>query len=720
MVRLHARPQTLTPQTLSDDLDHKANHDTPTLRANITPSMEVLAERAAATESEVVKVCKSCMESAPDFADFCSECGEELVSIRRMPDAYLSETVGGKYRIVEKIGQGGMGVVYLAKNDELGQKVAVKFLSKKFADDENLVLRFLNEAKSYCRVNHPNAVTLLEYGQHEDGALYIITEFVDGQNVTETMQSRGPLSPDLVLNVGIQIAEVLSAAHHQGVIHRDLKPDNVMLMPSSRGRLAVKVLDFGIAKIVDEENGPNTETGSVFGTPEFMSPEQARGDEVDPRSDIYSLGVILFYTLTGKLPFRGKNKLVVLNMQLNEPPPRPSELLPDLDVPPRLEAVIMKCLNKKRSARYETADDLLEALEDLRIPGGFLTDKTSIATAPTTPPPDRAGRSGVDDGGGWGDEFVFDSERRTPGGDDGPGMLELESIDLQRENPTTDRPAVRSGFPHGAILGVVAAGSILVFGAWYLSSTDDSPTTQTDVQDLVWKGHVEAQLSSAAGMLADGNVEAARAAVAQTREWVADEGLPDSLREQRREISSRVEQLDEQKSQLDAHVVASRCMQAQELLQEIRAESVGLADRLHGKVDTCKPAFADAPSRPGGAVEQPAPVDPTEPVQLGEPTAEPGQVDVESQENPEPPPQLSPQPTADSDLPPADDEGADDEGEDLTNVDPSPEPDPPGGSEQDESEEAPAEGEDEQAESEKEKAAEDLPDGMALPPKTVD
>ncbi|MEZ4461183.1 MAG: serine/threonine-protein kinase [bacterium] len=310
------------------------------------------------------------------------------VSVVDEAEPMLGQVVGQKYRIERKIGQGGMGEVYLGLNAELGQKVAIKFLSRKLAHDEGIVARFLNEARSYCRVNHPNAVTLLEYGQHTDGTLYIITEFVEGMNLGETLKETGPFATPQVIHIGMQICEVLSAAHIQGVIHRDLKPDNVMLMPVARGRYAVKVLDFGIAKIVDDDqDGPTTETGSVFGTPEFMSPEQARGDGADARSDLYALGIILFFMVTGKLPFRGKNKLAVLNKQLNDAPPRPSVIRPDLEVSPRLEAVIMKCLNKVPGERYPAAEDLHEALEELASPVGKPTSKLSpVVDGPVSTP----------------------------------------------------------------------------------------------------------------------------------------------------------------------------------------------------------------------------------------------------------------------------------------------------------------------------------------------
>ena len=292
--------------------------------------------------------------------------GDKKIDLNMMRESYLGDMVAGRFKIVDFIDRGGMGEVYLGLNESVGQRVAVKFLSKKFTSDESIVSRFGNEAKSYARVTHPNAVTLLDYGQHDDGALYIITEFVEGKSLSKTIKEHGVFSAEQVIAIGKQCCDVLTVAHGEGVIHRDLKPDNLMLIPGPRDRFMVKVLDFGIAKISDNDVGPMTETGAIFGTPEFMSPEQARGDSALPQSDIYALGIILYYMLTGRLPFSGKNKFAVLNKHLNDAPPRPSEIAPHVLVPLELEAVILKCLNKEASERYVHAEDLYEALDEVR------------------------------------------------------------------------------------------------------------------------------------------------------------------------------------------------------------------------------------------------------------------------------------------------------------------------------------------------------------------
>lgn len=610
--------------TLSDDVDHKLSHETPTMRAKITPGLDAIGGDDS-PEAMVVKVCKACMRSAPDEAEFCPECGDELVSIRRVPDMYLEETVGGKYRIVEKVGQGGMGVVYLARNDELGQKVAVKFLSKKFADDDNLVLRFLNEAKSYCRVNHPNAVTLLDYGQHDDGALYIITEFVEGKNVTETLKDKGPLSAETVLDLGIQIAEVLSAAHGQGVIHRDLKPDNIMLMPLSRGRFAVKVLDFGIAKIVDEEDGPNTETGSVFGTPEFMAPEQARGEDADGRSDIYALGVIMFYMITGRLPFRGKNKLVVLNMQLNDPAPRPRDVYPSTDLAPKFESVIMKCLNKGRTQRYDSADDLLEALEEIKIPGGHATDRVGARMTNTTPlinptiDEDRREK--------W-DEIHTHDETLTSVDTPEEGW-EIDSLDMER--PPTGRQIAESGpnlAPLVMLVAVLAVAALVVL-AVQSEDTPVAPEAPDPVAEQamasVDDSHRDAVILAVEKLLEEGKLEEARTVFDYS---------PVTESPARKELNLRLTDLERTRREFDKLLVAGSCAEAQKLAMGV--ELANLRTVLDERLKTCdgSPTAEGPPTEPTEpTAEKPKPKPKPEPVRDPDPDPQPDPVDVQ----PDPP-----------------------------------------------------------------------------------
>jgi len=525
---------------------------------------------------------------------------EALSEISATDDAepMIGELVGQKYLVQRKIGQGGMGEVYLGLNAELGQRVAIKFLSRKLAHDEGIVARFLNEARSYCKVNHPNAVTLLEYGQHDDGTLYIITEFVEGMNLAETLKETGPLSTALIVSLGMQMCEVLSVAHAQGVIHRDLKPDNVMLMPLARGRYAIKVLDFGIAKIMDDDDGPTTETGSVFGTPEFMSPEQARGEGADPRSDIYALGIILFFMSTGKLPFRGKNKLAVLNKQLNDVPPRPSILRPDLDISLRLEAVIMKCLNKSASGRYANAEDLHEALEEIgaqagqgtaRMPSGK-KDGPNTIKAPTV----RMGIA-LDT-----DEFA----ETLASLNDTPGMTDLESIDISRERPTTDAPKGHSDHIRivAAILVVIG---IAAAGVWHFYDSGPVAEPTVDVEHVLLTGQIMGLMSAAENMVEAGSLEAARTTMNQTVDWAPLGTLNVKAEAQRNELLERLTDVEQRREALLGALRGGDCAEVTRLYEELTAQTPGLAQRLRRQARRCLESEPTPPTNPEPKVEIP-------------------------------------------------------------------------------------------------------------------
>lgn len=617
------------------------------------------------------------MTSVPD--DYAPQALSE-VSVVAEDDPYMGAIVGGKYRVERKLGQGGMGIVYLGVNDELGQRVAIKFLSKRFIDDEGIVQRFLNEARSYCRVNHPNAVTLLEYGQHEDGTLYIITEFVDGKNLSDTMQETGPLPTEQIMPIAFQLCEVLAAAHQQGVIHRDLKPDNLMLTPTSRGRYILKVLDFGIAKIIDDDeyDGPTTETGSVFGTPEFMAPEQARGMTAEPRSDIYAVGLILFYMLTGKLPFRGKNKLIVLNKQLNEPPPRPSEFA---DVPPKLEALVLKCLNKHPEQRYESADDLHDALEELTVPGGASTSRLgavksepeeSFQGSPQTPQPIRANTVRL---GEWDDHDDGHADTLASNLDEDVRLAELESIEMWREQPTSETRVKRpTGVKHARVIAGVVAFSIVAIALVIGLRSGERGDDGIDVQNLLVTGQVLGLLTAVEDMIRDGNIEAAEKSLSQTELWMTDEELKPAARERRDALQSSLTEIRGAQGELVSAAKSKNCNEAKAAHQRLADESAAFAATLQTVVDeACAVKSGPKPA-------------PTPPEVVPADSVEPTSVDPE----------------------PVDEPVA---GDTKTAVEPDPEP-------EDKADTEPTE--DSEIKNGEEKTSEEVPDGMALPPKQID
>ncbi len=440
--------------------------------------------------SEVVCICKHCMTSS-GRGERCPECGGALVPIRPIQDSYVGVTIGDGYEIVGKIGEGGMGEVYLGEDPSLGQQVAVKFLSRDYTANETLVMRFLNEARSYGQINHPNAVTLLDYGQHEDGALYIMTEYVEGKSLTDAVRQRGGLSPAQVVSIATQCCEVLTAAHRRGIIHRDLKPENLMLVPGGGGRYTVKVLDFGIAKVVDEDRAPLTETGAVFGTPEFMSPEQASGSEVDPRSDLYALGIIMFYALTGTLPFEGESQFVLLNKQVNESPPSLSAVADTSEIPSALESIVLNCLNKEPEARYESAEALAEALDTVESSASGASSSSVELDAPTVegrtssgddrgPEPLSDHRDDAFDGA----EVPRDGARREPEiGSLGRSERRPVPIDFEAD----DRDRVRwvgltlAGlFSMGIVIWAMGPPSIASLSTSSAAPSSDSPSSRSE------------------------------------------------------------------------------------------------------------------------------------------------------------------------------------------------------------------------------------------------
>jgi eukaryotic-like serine/threonine-protein kinase len=265
--------------------------------------------------------------------------------------------VDGRYRVLRRIGSGGMADVYCAEDNHLGRQVAIKVLHRRFAQDQEFVERFRREAKSAAGLNHPNVVGVFDRGEHE-GTYYIAMEFLEGRTLKDIIAAEAPLPQERVIDLGLQILQAAGFAHRHGVIHRDFKPHNVIVDELGHA----KVTDFGIARAGASEM---TETGSIMGTAQYLSPEQAQGHAVTATSDIYSIGVMLYEMLAGRLPFEGDSAVAVALKHLSEPPPPISHWRPD--VHPALEAVVMAALAKDPAHRWQSAEDLAAGLEGARI-----------------------------------------------------------------------------------------------------------------------------------------------------------------------------------------------------------------------------------------------------------------------------------------------------------------------------------------------------------------
>ncbi|MBI5477305.1 MAG: serine/threonine protein kinase [Deltaproteobacteria bacterium] len=283
---------------------------------------------------------------------------------RATQDPLVGRTVAGRYRIEARLGAGAMGAVYRAEQVMLKKTVALKLLATD--DDQDARERFLQEARIAATLKHPGIAEVYDFGVTEEGVLFYAMEYLQGTDLEHRLASRGPLPAEEAISIARDVAQALAVAHAAGVVHRDLKPANIFLVPQKVGGEAVKVVDFGISKIVAE--GPAgsasrlTLPGFSCGTPVYMSPEQAAGQAVDARCDIYALGIVLYEMLCGRPPFDAPEAVRTLNMHLSEPPPAFASQCPGLQVPPELEAVVMRALAKKKEARFASMSDFDAAL----------------------------------------------------------------------------------------------------------------------------------------------------------------------------------------------------------------------------------------------------------------------------------------------------------------------------------------------------------------------
>ncbi|MFT3838040.1 MAG: protein kinase [Myxococcaceae bacterium] len=344
-----------------------------------------------------VFICQGCGTELTEWSGQCPKCGvSETIRINQSADRMIDKVIKGRYKIVRKLGQGGMGAVYLAEQQGIGHRVALKFLKAEFSDDADLTKRFLNEAKTYARVAHPNAVTFHDFGQDDDGNLFIAMEYCEGVDLKKLLFEKKRLPLPEAIDITLQVADVLGNAHSKGIVHRDLKPENIMLRIGLRG-IHVKVLDFGIARLMNEKT-KLTMQGAIAGTPRYMSPEQVEGKvEVDHRADIYAIGILLYEMLTGVQPIDGMTIAEILRKQVAEPMPHLSKVSPDLEYP-EVDAVIQKATAKDREERYPDMMSLASVLAQAMptqagklgsglYPGGYMASGTPPPYGGVTPPP---------------------------------------------------------------------------------------------------------------------------------------------------------------------------------------------------------------------------------------------------------------------------------------------------------------------------------------------
>jgi serine/threonine-protein kinase len=284
-------------------------------------------------------------------------------------DALVGSTLGERYRIIRRIGEGGMGIVYEALHVVIEKRVALKVLRSDFSSRPEVVERFRQEAKSASRIGHEHIVDISDFGETPSGQSYFVMEFLEGEDLANVLARESTLAPDRALRIVKQCCRALGAAHAKGIVHRDMKPENIFLVRRTEGDDFVKIVDFGIAKMsdIETEGAPGrklTKTGTIFGTPEYMSPEQAAGKELDHRVDIYALGVILFEMITGRVPFVGDSFMGILTQHMFEDVPHPRDVNPNVFLSESVEHILDRALAKAPDERFQTMDELSMALAE--------------------------------------------------------------------------------------------------------------------------------------------------------------------------------------------------------------------------------------------------------------------------------------------------------------------------------------------------------------------
>ncbi|NRA35902.1 MAG: serine/threonine protein kinase [Polyangiaceae bacterium] len=312
-------------------------------------------------------------------------------------DPLIGQLVASRYRVIKQLGEGGMGQVYLAEHEAIEKKIALKVLRPEYTAKEDIVTRFQQEAISASRIKHPNVLDVFDFGKLDNGAAFLAMEFLKGNDVADELIEKGALPPERCIHILTQICRALAAAHEAGVVHRDMKPDNVFLQRTGDGEEIVKIVDFGIAQLKSNEEpetpgGPKrrrlTKTGMIFGTPEYMAPEQAAGKKADLRVDVYACGIILYEMLTCCVPFTGETFMAVLAAHLNDPPPPMVQMKTDLQISAELTAVVERALVKSPDERFqnmaEFAAALLDTPEGLNLRSGRERFSSSHSIVPST------------------------------------------------------------------------------------------------------------------------------------------------------------------------------------------------------------------------------------------------------------------------------------------------------------------------------------------------
>jgi len=387
-------------------------------------------------------------------------------------DLEIGQIVVGKYRLLEVLGEGGMGIVYLAEHELIEKKVALKVLRGEYSAKSELVQRFKQEAISASRIKHPNVLDVFDFGQLENGCFFLAMEYLQGRDLAAELATNTVVEPVLAVRLALQMCRALGAAHSRGVVHRDMKPENVFLHRTEDGDEIVKIVDFGIAQLrgrddQKQEPAPRrrlTRTGVIFGTPEYMSPEQAAGRSADLRVDIYAVGVILYEMFTGAVPFSGESFMAILSAHLTQPVPPMRSWTPDLDISDELEAAVLKALAKNPDERFPSMSEFAQALQ--QSPEGRLAAPLA-ALLPIPKVTHDTFRPARGTAAATAPHFVLGpAERRQPDEElNIPVSIDTEELGLPETSSSTRAEHLPSRAPRGRWIAASLATLVVLGGA---------------------------------------------------------------------------------------------------------------------------------------------------------------------------------------------------------------------------------------------------------------
>lgn len=403
------------------------------------------------------RFCSQCVEEFEQFSQTCPKCGGSLIALS--DTSLVGKTVDDKYTVTALLGKGGMGEVYLAKQRYLDREVALKVLRRSTSEQPGAVKRFMLEAKAASGLSSPHTVTIHDFGVTDDGLLYFTMERLKGAPLNEVIADQSPLAPARAVDIAVHVCRSLAEAHAQGIWHRDLKPENIYLVPDANNGETAKVLDFGIAK-VPTEGEKLTGTGMICGTPQYLSPEQAQGQELDQRSDIYSLAVVVFEMLAGRPPFASENAVDILVKQINEPAPRVRTFNRAVTIPEALENVLQSALSKNPAARPSCAEEFSTLLQDA------LGGKEKMSTAPLVSAAPRVGS-----------EATTEPAAIPPPEPESDPMAFEETASASNLAPA--QPAPAPGKPKVATLGIALVLVALVILAFTLRPWESAEETKS-------------------------------------------------------------------------------------------------------------------------------------------------------------------------------------------------------------------------------------------------